>query len=77
MNSRFHIEDVPHSHVGLPKAVALTNQLLFGPGHMDPVGRGRGRGLVVLNGMRLSVPVMNQLRLKEQDTHTAYNNKLH
>lgn len=49
MNSRFHIEDVPHSHVGLPKAVALTNQLLFGPGHMDPVGR--GRGLVVLNCM--------------------------
>jgi len=49
MNSRFHIEDVPHRHVGLPKAVTLTNQLLFGPGRMDPVGR--GCGLVVLNGM--------------------------
>lgn len=68
MNSRFHIEDVPHSHVGLSMlAVSLTNQLLFGPGHMDPVWS--RRGLVVQNGMWLSVPVMNQLRLKEQDTH--------
>lgn len=41
MGSRFHVEDVPHSHVGLPVAVPLTDELLFGPGHMDPVGGGR------------------------------------
>lgn len=64
-NLRFHVEDVPHGHVGLPVAVSLTNQLLFGPGHMDPVRR--WRGFVVQSGMGLSVPVMNQLSLKEQD----------
>ncbi len=66
LNLRFHVEHIPHSHLSLPLAVSLTNQLLFSPGHMDPVRS--WPGLVVQSGMWLSVPVMNQLSLKEQDT---------
>ncbi len=74
LNLRFHIEDIPHSHLSLPMAVSLTNQLLFSPGHMDTVRS--WRGLVVQNGMWLSVPVMNQLSLKEQDTRFTTTNSI-
>lgn len=67
MGSRSHVEDVPHSHVGLPMTVPLTDQLLFGPGHMYPVRS--GRDLVIQNGMGLGVSVMNELSLKRKQTH--------
>lgn len=64
-NSRFHVEEVAHGHVGvaLAVAVALSEQLVLGPGHVDPVRP--GVGLVVYGGVRRRVPVVDELRLRE------------
>lgn len=61
---RPHVEQVPHGHVGvaLAVAVALCEELVLGPGHVNPL-RTRFR-LVVDGGVGRRVPVVDELRLE-------------
>ena len=60
--SRLHVEQVLDPHVCLAAPVPLRGQLVFGPGHVDAVGRG-GHNPVVNGGVRCCVPVVDQLGL--------------
>lgn len=61
---RSHVEQVPHGHVGvaLAVAVALCEQLVLGPGHVNPLRT--SFCLVVDGGVRRRVPVVDELRLE-------------
>lgn len=63
-NLRPHVEQVPHSHVGvaLAVAVALGEEFVLGPGHVNPV-RTSFR-LVIYGGVGSRVAVMDELRLE-------------
>ena len=62
--SRLHVEQVPDGHVGvgLAAAVALSEQLLLGPGHVH------ARRRVAEGGVGRRVPVVDQLGLRARDT---------
>lgn len=63
-NLRPHVEQVPHCHVGvaLAVAVALSQEFVLGPGHVDPLWT-RFR-LVIYGGVGRCVAVMDELRLE-------------
>ena len=71
---RFHVKQVTHSHVGIALAVAvpLREELVFGPGHVDPLGP--SVSLVVYCGMRSCVPVMDELGLERRQRRDQENN---
>lgn len=61
---RLHVEEVAHGHVGVALAVAvsLSEELVFGPGHVHALGP--RLGLVVHRGVGRRVPVVDELSLK-------------
>lgn len=61
---RSHVEQVAHGHVGvaLAVAVALCEELVLGPGHVNPLRT--SFCLVVDGGVRRRVPVVDELRLE-------------
>lgn len=63
-NSRSHVEQVPHGHVGvaLAVAIALCEELVLGPGHVNPLRT--GFRLVVDGGVGRRVAVVDELRLE-------------
>lgn len=63
-NLRSHVEQVPHGHVGiaLAVAIALCEELVLGPGHVNPL-RTSFR-LVVDGGVGRRVAVVDELRLE-------------
>lgn len=63
-NLRLHVEQVAHSHVGvaLPVPVALREELVLRPGHVNPI---RGTfSFVVYCGVRRCVSVVDELGLE-------------
>lgn len=65
--SRLHVEQVAHGHVGvaLAVAVALQEQLVLGPGHVNAVGP--DFGLVIYSGVRRRVSVVDELGLERRE----------
>lgn len=63
-NLRFHVEQVAHGHVSvaLAVAVALREELVLGPGHVNPLGP--SLCLVVYGGVGCRVPVVDELGLE-------------
>lgn len=65
-NSRFHVEQVAHAHVGIGLSsavtVALGEELLLGPGHVHAIGR--CVCFVVHGGVWCCVAVVDELGLK-------------
>lgn len=64
--SRLHVKEVAHGHVGvaLAVAVALREELVLGPGHVNALGL--GVGLVVYRGVGRRVPVVDELGLERK-----------
>lgn len=64
---RFHVKQVTHGHIGvaLAVAVALREELVFGPGHVHPLRP--GVGFVVHSGVRSCVPIMDELGLERRN----------
>lgn len=60
---RFHVEHVLNCHA-FSVLVPLVQQLVFGPRHVDVLGRGAGR-FVAARRMRCRVAVVNQLGLRD------------
>lgn len=60
---RFHVEHVLNRHA-FSVLVPLVQQLVFGPRHVDVLGRGAGR-FVVARRVSCRVPVVNQLGLSD------------
>lgn len=60
---RFHVKQIAYSHVGVALAVTITlcEELILGPGHMNPIRP--SVGLVIYGGVRRCVSVMDELGL--------------
>lgn len=64
---RLHVKQVTYSHAGVAFAVtiSLCEELVLGPGHVNPLGP--SVGLVIYHGVRGCVSVMDELGLGNRE----------